>query len=191
MKRRLQMALVMLSLTMFIGACGGGDDDDDAAPATTVATTPTSPPTTVSRTSDLASVFKPVGGYEFVELPEAVLQDMESELTSDPEFNDVIEDIQARSVTKDGEGVGIVMAMALDEKYAALPGVEDGIIDEFAESAASTKKVTTAGEEVTVATDEDGTTFVVWVNGSLVVMVIGSDEATLLPVATGLITANK
>ncbi len=31
----------------------------------------------------------------------------------------------------------------------------------------------------------------VWVNGDLVIMVIGSDEAILLPVATGLIAANK
>ncbi|HEX7275925.1 MAG TPA: hypothetical protein VF244_00990, partial [Acidimicrobiales bacterium] len=69
--------------------------------------------------------------------------------------------------------------------------VEDGIIEEFSENAASTREITAAGEDVTVANDDDGTTFVVWVNGSLVVMVIGPDEATLLPVATALIAANK
>ena len=136
-------------------------------------------------------MFKPVSGYEFVELPEAVLDDMTSELTSDPEFNDVVEDIQARSVTQDDEGVGIAMAMRLDAKYAALPGVEQGIVDEFAETAVSTRTVSTSGGDITVATDADGTVFLVWVKGTLVIMVIGPDETSLLPVARGLVTANS
>jgi|GEM_PF-5125963 len=185
MRRRLQLAMVVLSLTAFVGGCGGGDDKEKASP-TTVATTP---PTTTA--PGLAAVFKPIAGYQFVELPDSVLQEMEADLTSDPQFSEVIEDFQAQSVTKNGEGVGIVMVMKLDDKYAALPGVEQGIIDEFSSTAASTRKVSTAGDDVTVATDADGTTYVVWVNGSLVVMVIGQDEGALLPVATSLITSNK
>jgi hypothetical protein len=191
MRRRLQLAMVVLALSAFVGGCGGGDDDDEGATATTAAaaTSSTAPPTT--EVQGLASVFKPVSGYEFVELPPAILDDMTSELTSDPEFNDVVEDVQARSVTQDDEGVGIVMAMRLDAKYAALPGVEQGIVDEFAETAVSTRTVSTSGGNITVATDADGTVFLVWVKGTLVIMVIGPDETSLLPVARGLVTANS
>ena len=96
----------------------------------------------------------------------------------------------ARSVTRGGEGIGIVMALRLDEMYVALLGIQDGILDEFTESSASTRTLATAGDEVTISTDEEGTVFVVWVEGTLVLMIIGPDEAALIPVATSMITSN-
>jgi hypothetical protein len=190
MRRRIQLAMVVLALSAFVGGCGGGDDDDDPAAAATTTTSVAAAPSTTAGPQGLESVFKPVAGYQFVELPDAVLAGMTSELTSDPEFNNVVEDIQARSVTKDDEGVGIAMAMRLDAKYAALPGVEQGIVDEFAETAVSTRTESTSGEDITVAKDAEGTVFLVWVKGTLVIMVIGRDEVALLPAARALVIAN-
>jgi hypothetical protein len=173
-----------LCLASFVGGCGGGDDDE-ATPSTTAAT---APPTTVA---GLDRVFTPVAGYSFVELPASVLREMRDQFASDPEFKEVVAETAARSVTRGGAGIGIVMAMRLDEKYAALPGIEQGILDEFTETSATTRTVATAGDEVTVSTDEEGTVFVVWVEGTLVLMIIGPEESTLIPVATSLITANR
>jgi hypothetical protein len=184
-KRRLHAAVAVLSLASFVGGCGGGDDDGDATPSTTAAT---APPTTVA---DLGRVFQPVAGYSFVELPDSVLREMRDQFESDPEFKEVVVETAARSVTRRGEGIGIAMAMRLDEKYAALPGIEEGILEEFTESSVTTRTLATAGDEVTVSTDEEGTVFVVWVEGTLVLMIIGPEESTLIPVATSLITANR
>jgi hypothetical protein len=181
---RLQVAVALLALASFVSACGGGDDDT-ATPSTTAAT---APPTTVA---GLDRVFKPIAGYAYVDLPDSVLREMRDQFESDPEFKEVVAETAARSVTRGGAGIGIVMAMRLDERYAALPGIEDGILDEFTESSASTRTVATAGDEVTVSTDEEGTVFVVWVEGTLVLMIIGPEESTLIPVATSLITANR
>ncbi len=155
------------------------------APSTTSATVP---PTRAAASLD--AVFKPIAGYAYVELPESVLREMGERLESDPDFEDVVVETQARSVTRAGEGVGIVMALRLDERYAALPGIEKGIVSEFGASSVATRTLTTAGEEVTVSTDDEGTTFVVWVDGTLVLMVIGPDESDLIPAATSLITSN-
>jgi hypothetical protein len=181
--RRLPVAVAALCLASFVGSCGGGGDE--ATPSTTAAT---APPTTVA---GLDSVFKPVAGYSFVELPDSVLQEMRDQFESNPEFGEVVVENAARSVTRSSEGIGIVMALRLDERYAALPGIERGIIQEFTQSSASTRTVATAGDEVTVSTDEEGTVFVVWVEGTLVLMIIGPEESTLIPVATSLITANR
>ncbi len=135
MRRRLRLAMVVLSLAAFVGACGGGDDDDEDAAADDGGDHPHL--AAHDGGPGLASVFKPVAGYAFVELPPALLEELESELTADPEFNEVVEEVEARTITRNGEGVGIVMAMDMDDRYVALPGVEDGIIEEFAEGAAS------------------------------------------------------
>ena len=184
MTDRLRVAMVALSLTTFAGACGGGDGND-AAPATTVATTP---PTTAARSLD--SVFKPIAGYSYVELPDLVLREMRDQFESDPEFLEVVVETQARSISRAGEGVGLVMAMRLDERYAALPGIEEGVLAEFTESSVTTRTLTTAGEEVTISTDDEGTTYLIWIDGTLVLMIVGPAEAALIPVATSLITSN-
>ena len=185
----MQRAMVVLALTAFVGGCGGVDDDEESTAAATTTSVAAAPSTTAGP-QGLESVFKPVAGYELVELPDAVLEGMRSDMTSDPEFNEVVEDVQARSVTKDAEGVGTVLAMRLDARYAALPGVEQGIVDEFAETAVSTRTESTSGEDITVAKDAEGTVFLVWVKGTLVIMVIGPDEVALLPAARALVIAN-
>ena len=185
MSDRFRTALVALSLAASVGACGGGDDKT-AAPSTT---SPTAPPTTAAAPS-LDAVFKPIAGYSYVELPESVSREMQEQFESDPAFEEVVVETHARSLTRAGEGVGIVMAIRLDERYAALPGIEEGIVSEFGASSVATRSLTTAGEEVTVSTDDEGTTFVVWVDGTLVLMVIGPNESDLIPATTSLITSN-
>lgn len=194
MRRRLQVVTVLLSLMIFVGACGGGEDDDDT-PVTTVATpTTAAPPTTAGAPNALPrlpKVFAPIPGYVFVELPDSILEDLQDEFASDPETAEAVAAADGRSVTRGGEPTGVVIAVGFDERSAALPGVEAGFVEGATEDAVTTRKLTLSGEEATLGVDADGTVTIAWLKGTLALVIIGDDEAALTPIATGLIAANK
>ncbi|HVF13457.1 MAG TPA: hypothetical protein VM942_02600 [Acidimicrobiales bacterium] len=193
MRTRLQMAMVVLSLTMFIGACGGGDDDDESTTATTAAA-----PTTTEAESDdgnalrrLPDVFAAIPGHVYVELPESVLVDLQDQFASDPDTKEAVEAADGRSVTRNGEPVAVIIAVGFDEKSAALPGVEQGFVSGATEDAVTKKQLTLSGEDATFGTDADGTHTIAWLKGTLALVIIGDDEAGVTTVATALIAANK
>jgi hypothetical protein len=190
MRRRLQMAMVVLSMTVFIGACGGGDDGDEGAPTTRATTATTAAPDdgTLQR---LPQVFSGISGFEFVELPESVLVDLQDEFASDPQTAEAVAAADGRSVTRNGEGVGVVIAVGFDEKSAALPGVEQGFIEGATEDAVTKRELTLSGEDATLGTDVDGTHTIAWLKGTLALVIIGDNEPALTQVATALIAANK
>jgi hypothetical protein len=177
--------MAVLCCTFVVACGGGGGDQKRPVPTTTVAIAPST-----TEVGDLAAVFKAVPGVSLLEFSDEVLRALREDPTSDPVFNEVIDDIQARSVNKAGTDVGVVLAMTLDRTYAALPGVEDTILSKFSDGTGSIRRVAAAGEDVAVATSEDGIVFVVWVHDALVIVVFGPGEDTLLPVATALVAAN-
>jgi hypothetical protein len=133
----------------------------------------------------------PISGYEFVELPDTVISDLQDQFASDPETAEAVDAADGRSVTRDGNGVAIVIAVGFDKKSAALPGVKEGFISGATEDAVSSRELTLSGEQATLGTDTDGTVTIAWLKGTLALVVIGADEAAVTPVATALIAANK
>jgi antitoxin (DNA-binding transcriptional repressor) of toxin-antitoxin stability system len=184
------MAMVVFSLTMFIGACGGGDDDK----STTATTRPTATTEQVGNALPrLPEVFAPIPGHTYVELPESVLTGLQDQFASDPDTKEAVAAADGRSVTKDGEPVAVIIAVGFDEKSAALPGVEEGFVAGATEDAVpgSKKTLNLAGEEATFGTDADGAHTIAWLGGTLALVIIGDDEPGITTVATALIAANK
>ena len=197
MRRRLQLAVAVLSLTMFVGACGGGGDDDEPEVTTTVAASATTaaPATTVADDDNalarLPEVFKPIPGYVFIDLPDSILEDLQDEFASDPDTAEAVAAADGRSVTRNGDPAGSVIAIGFDERSAVLPGFEAGFIGGATEDAVTTKDLKLSGEDVKLGVDGDGLVTIVWFKGTLALLIIGDDEATVTPVATALIASNK
>jgi antitoxin (DNA-binding transcriptional repressor) of toxin-antitoxin stability system len=187
------MAMVVFSLTMFIGACGGGDDDDDSTTATTARATATTTEQVGNALPRLPEVFAPIPGHTYVELPESVLTDLQDQFASDPDTREAVAAADGRSVTRAGEPVAVIIAVGFDEKSAALPGVEEGFVAGATEDAVpGTKKtLNLSGEEATFGTDDEGAHTIAWLGGTLALVIIGDDEPAITTVATALIAANK
>ncbi len=189
------MAMVVLSLTVLVGACSGGDDDDE--PTTTVATTATTPTTARTATTQpgvlprLPEVFARISGFEYVELPESDLEDLQDQFTSDAEMQEAVAAVDGRTVTRDGDGVAVIIAVGFDERSSALPGFRDGFLSGATQNAVDTEELTLSGEEAILGTDADGTSTILWLKGDLALVIVGGDPATLRTVATALIAANK
>lgn len=192
MRRRLRVAMVVLSLTAFVGACGGGDDDDGEATPTTVATT-LSPSTTEAPggLERLPEVFAGVSGYTYEAVPDADLADIEDDFTSNALTKAAVVGVDARTVQKDGEEVGAIVAIRFEEAAASLPGFADGFLSGVTREAVSSEEITLAGETVIASTDVDDTHYLSWIGGDLALVIVGGDDEVLRPLATGLISANK
>jgi len=185
------MAMVVLSLTVFVGACGGGDDEESSTTTTTEAATQS---TQVGNALPrLPKVFVPISNHTYVELPGSVLSDLQDQFASDPATKEAVAAADGRSVTKDGEPVAVIIAVGFDEKSAALPGVEQGFVSGATEDAVpgSKKTLRLSGEDATFGTDEDGTHTIAWLKGTLALVIIGDDEPAITTVATALIAGNK
>lgn len=195
MRRRLQLAVAVLSVTMFVGACGGGDDDEpDVTTTVAPSATTAAPATTVADDNALArlpEVFKPIPGYVFIDLPDSILEDLQDEFASDPDTAEAVAAADGRSVTRNGEPAGSVIAIGFDERSAVLPGFEAGFIGGATEDAVTTKDLKLSGEDVKLGVDEDGLVTIVWFKGTLALLIIGDNEASVTPVATALIAGNK
>ena len=184
------MAMVVLSLTMFVGACGGGDDDEGSTTTTRAATATTAQGNALPR---LPEVFVDIPGHAYVDVPDSVLEGLQDQFASDPGTEEAVAAVDGRSVTKDGNPVATIIAVGFDEKSAALPGVEQGFVSGATEDAVpgSKKTLRLSGEDATFGTDEDGVHTIAWLKGTLALVIIGADEPGITTVATALIAANK
>jgi len=65
-----KVLLMLVTLGFLAGGCGGGSDSDEAATTTAAPTTTTLPPFDPNRPDP---VLVPVAGYQYVDLPPALL----------------------------------------------------------------------------------------------------------------------
>jgi hypothetical protein len=187
------MTMMVMCLAAFVGGCGGGDDNAEETTATTrdrdqTTTTVQEEPASLPR---LPEVFAPIPGYTYEDLPDSTLDGLAEQFMSDPDTAEAVDAADGKSVSKDGEPVGVIIAVGFDKKSAALPGVEEGFVSGATEDAVSKKTVRLSGEDVTVGTDADGLFTFAWLKGTIALVIIGDDEAALTPVATALVAANK
>ncbi len=89
--------------------------------------------------------------------------------------------VDARTVPKDGEEVGAIVAIRFEEAAASLPGVADGFVERGDQGGGVARsEITLAGETVIVGTDVDDTHYLSWVGGTLVLVIVGGDDEVLL-----------
>jgi hypothetical protein len=89
------------------------------------------------------ALIKPVAGYGFADMPGDATASIRAELNAiDPALGSSVTGAAARSITKGGKGIGVVIVVAFDPKVAVLPGVQDAYLDGFAAGATKTKDVT-------------------------------------------------
>lgn len=163
---------------------------------TRVSTPPTSAPARArtNRTGSLADVFAPVPGFRFVDLPPAGVAAFQAAVMSDPAAKAAIRDAAARSVvTQDGSDVGIIAAVAFDERTASLPGFQNGFVQGAAESSGATSRepITLAGQPALFFTSPRGNG-VAFAQGLLGLIVEGGgDRLTVEKVMTRLIAGNS
>lgn len=195
MRRSLRTITLVLTLAVLLGACGGGDDDD-ASPTTVAGPTTTVAATTATTAADgdlirLPEVFTPVAGYTYVDVPDADLEQVQGQFTSDPDTREAILGLDARTVERDGEEVAAVIALRFDKRSSSLPGFADGFYEGVTSDAVTSKTITVSGEKATSSTDADDAHYITWIKGDLALVVVGEADSTVLPIATGLIAANK
>ncbi len=176
-----RLAAAVLALTALVsGACGGSDREPSAG-------TTTSPPATSAPGAvDPNSAFVPLAGFTYSELPAEVQAEARAGLESDPEAKKYITGFAMKALSKDGEGVAVLMSVALDPTIGALIGaVRDQMAQGMAESTGSTPvPFKLAGRDLFFLDDVGGVPGIMWDQASMVLAVIGSERANLEAVAT-------
>jgi hypothetical protein len=92
---------------------------------------------------DPNALIKQVAGYGFANMPGDTAARIRAEMSAvDPSLGSAVTGAAARSITKGGKGIGVVIVVAFDPKIAVLPGVQDAYLDGFASGGAKTRDVT-------------------------------------------------
>jgi hypothetical protein len=122
------------------------------------------------------ALLRPVKGYRYMDAPIDVAGAMRAEVAAvDPAANAAISGVAARSVVHDGDPFAVAVAVALDPRYASLPGVADAFFDGFAAGAASQETVTIGGYRIRVARG-DGLTGYAYQRFAGFVVVLGAPD---------------
>ena len=143
MRRRLQLAMVVLSLTMFVGACGGGDDDDE--PTTTPPPRPRRPRRPDGHDGQRpAPAARGVRAHPRLHLRRAARVGARRTCRTSsrpiPTPRRRSRPPTAARSPATASGVGVVIAVGFDERSAALPGVEEGFVDGATEDAVDARR---------------------------------------------------
>jgi len=190
--------------TALLVACSG----PAATPSPTPEPTPTASPTPSPSPSPIPSPTPqpPLGrseaaqayleqavGYEVVGLPPsletALVTQLSESLQADPTAAAAIRGYAVASVTKDGVGVAVTIVFDGDPSYTALPGFFQGVTAGIAAEGNPGEVTTIAGLSGYVTATEDGI-LVVFLDGNLIVMVVGPEQAPLTALAAALISGN-
>jgi hypothetical protein len=100
---------------------------------------------------DPAKVVKEVPGFGVTDAPADVVAGLNADLASITAVSGEIVGVSMKSVTKNGQGVGVVMVFAIDPAYSALPGFQDSYYADFALDANKTRKLNVAKTPVRFA----------------------------------------
>ncbi|MGH2725828.1 MAG: hypothetical protein ACRDKS_02510 [Actinomycetota bacterium] len=171
----------LLVLNAFVSAACGSSD---VKPSVGKTTTP--PATSKPGDVDPNSAFVSLAGYTYSDLPAEVQAEARAGLESDPEAKKYITGFAMKAVSKDGEGVAVLMSVALNPMIGALIGaVRDQMAQGMAEGTGSTPvPFKLAGRNVFFLDDVGGVPGIMWDQASMVLAVIGSERASLEVIAT-------
>lgn len=181
--RKPWIAAAVVAAALVTAGCGGDNDKSTESSDTTGASRPTTTVVTsanATETGDLSTAFGHIAGYELAELPASVLENARQQYQTEVRGNELaekaVDEINGRTISKEGEDVAIVLGMTFSRSIASQPGFQEGFVEGAAGDDAS--PVTLSGEEAVVFTQPDGTEGVVFAKGRLGLLVIGTSDAT-------------
>ena len=154
-----------------------------------MAASPAAP--TVAPFTTASDAFLPIDGYKYVKVADEVENEARKGFESEPEGAKAIDSFAVRSMTKDGEGVAVVMTIAIKPEQAAVPGFKGDFVKGFAESTGKLEPATLGDEDAHFATNIGGLKGFLWTKGTLVLIVMGQDRTQIEAAATALVDANK
>lgn len=179
-----------------------------ATPTPTAEPTPTPSPTAMPSPSPTASQTALPGltrsaaaqayleaavGYEVVSLPLPLETDLVAQLSeglqSDPNAVAAIRGYAVASMAQAGTGVAVGMIFDADPSYTSLPGFFEGVTAGFAPTGSPGETTTIAGLPAYVTSIADGV-LIVYLDGNMIVMVMGTDQAELTALAEALASGN-
>ncbi|MFL6071334.1 MAG: hypothetical protein ACJ73J_03310 [Actinomycetes bacterium] len=196
---RITAVALIAASGLFLAGCGS-DDNSSASDAGTSATpTPSdsssammseTPSDGASDDSTMGSSevgdFAEVDGYTLVALPKAASQAFGAAVNSTPQ----IQGFEGRMVEKDGEQVGMVIRISVDEQAAALPDFEKQFLPGFASGIAGSSAKPEFEEingvnVVKIATPDGSGTAYAWLEGSVATVLVFKDAADAQAYAEG------
>lgn len=178
----------VLCVLVLLGACGGSGDK--AAVTTTTVKRTTTTTTAPTPEEQLAAVFTGTKGFDLVPLPPNVEADARKQFDSDPDLKAAVTAVALRSATTADQPQGLILLMAVDERYSSSIGFKQGILDDMKKDAASPPEdLKVSGRDVTYVEDKDGTKVMVYVGRRVVVFVFGEERSKIEAVTTAVLAA--
>ena len=166
------LALILL----LVGACRSEPGPEAASPSPSVAP------------ADPGDAFVPLDGFRYRRVPERVRQQMEDQLTADPQARQVFEGFEARFAVAGRDTPVLVFAMAVDPTAAANPFFTEGVFVGFEQGfGGRLSEEDIGGQSVRVGTAPQGGGAILWQRGALIIGVFGDSEAAVRDVATQVI----
>jgi hypothetical protein len=136
---------------------------------------------------DPNALLKPVEGYGYVDVPGDAVGGVRAAVASiDPEAGRYITGVAARSITKNGKGIGFAVVVAVDPGFAALPGFRDAFFDGFSSGATKQRDLKIGTTDVRFA-EGDGAYGYAWQRFGAFVTVIGEGAKDMKAIAESLI----
>jgi hypothetical protein len=138
--------------------------------------------------ADPEDAFVDLDGFRYRKVPDRVRQQMEDQLTADPQAQQVLEGFDARFAVAGKDTAVLVFAMAVSPEAATNPFFTEGVFVGFEQGFGgklSEEKI--GGQEVRVGTPPQGGAAVLWQRGALIVGVFGDDADAVRDVTTQII----
>jgi len=129
-----------------------------------------------------------ISGYGFENVPKALKDEALRGIRSDPDIGKYITGFAGKSVTSGGEGVAVVVVVAVSPSVAALPGIREAYFSSLTEGAPHRSKIHIDGVVVQRASGGGGFAFA-WQRYAGFVAVLGSKGTTVEKIARALLAA--
>jgi hypothetical protein len=188
MFRRLTMLGVLVAAAGCASPQATAPDSGSDLASTSAAPSPTATPAAALDADHIFSASVP--GYAFVQVPKSLEQQARRRFASSSGMKRHDAQVDLQSITKDGEGMGVVLVVTLSPEFAALPGTDSkSFAVGIAESASSTPRKVDLGPIDGYIIDNEGQIFVAWQDENLLVALIGEGEAPSIAAARAVVDA--
>ena len=126
---------------------------------------------------DPARVFREIPGYGSTNAPAEMVAAMRAEAGFIPLRDDLVTGFAAKSITKNGEGIGMVIVAAVEPSWAALPTTQHAVFDGISYGAPKFRDVKIGDIKTRFAQDGDFTAYA-WQRFASFVFVMSFDGPT-------------
>jgi hypothetical protein len=168
--------VAVFSLTLALSAACRSETPEATSPSPSVAP------------ADPKDAFVDLDGFRYRNVPERVRQQMEAQLTADPQARQVLQGFDARFAVAGKSTSVLIFSMAVDPAAAANPFFTEGVFVGFEQGfGGDLTEEEISGQPVRVGTPPTGGAAILWQRGALIVGVFGDKAAPVRDVTTQVI----